>query len=252
MNDQLSLQRLGLVLRSDLLRNYRSALVISGTAALVALLVSLATAYYGSVGSGPLFYRIFFIAALFAWGTIATSVCFSDLHGRGTNMAFLLLPASALEKTVSRVLIHTVGLIVYLLVFTTLLSWVAEGLNTVAFGVRRGFFSPFDRVAWLMLPHFLVTQALFFLGAAWFRKVQFVKTVGSAVAIVLGLGCTSVAIAWAVSGAWSDATIRMDGMPRPIEWVVDVAPFLYFYALPVYCWFVAWLRVTETQVSHGI
>ena len=252
MNDQLSLQRLGLMLRSDLLRAYRSALVISGTAALVALLVSLATAYYGAVGSGPLFYRIFFLAALFAWGTIGTSVCFSDLHGRGTNMAFLLLPASALEKTVSRLLIHTVGLIVFLLVFTTLLSWVAEGINTVAFGVRRAFFSPFDRVAWLLLPHFLVTQALFFLGAAWFRKVQFVKTVGSAVAIVLGLACTSVAIAWLVGGGWSDPTIRMDGMPRPIEWLVDAAPFLYFYALPLFCWFVAWLRVTETQVSHGI
>ena len=120
-------------------------------------------------------------------------------------MAFLLLPASALEKTVSRLLIHTVGLIVFLLVFTTVLSWVLEGINTVAFGVRREFFSPFDRVAWLMLPHFLVTQALFFLGAAWFRKVQFVKTVGSAVAIVLGLACTSVAIAWLVGGGWSDA-----------------------------------------------
>jgi hypothetical protein len=254
VNDQLSLPRLGFVLRGDLLRNYRSTLVVSGTAALVALLVSLATAYDGSVGSGPNFYRFCFIAALFAWGTIATSVCFSDLHGRGTNMAFLLLPASALEKTVSRLLIHTVGLIVYLLVLTTLLSWVAEGLNTVAFGVRRGFFSPFDPVAWMMLPHFLAAQALFFLGAAWFRKVQFVKTVGSVVAIVLGLSCVAVVIAWLVGGGpWSDATMRIDGGPPwPIDWLVAVAPFAYFYALPLFCWFVAWLRVTETQVSHGI
>ena len=254
MNDQLSLPRLGFVLRGDLLRSYRSTLVVSGTAALVALLVSLAGAYDGSVGSGVMFYRIFFIAALFAWGTIATSVCFGDLHGRASNMGFLLLPASALEKIVSRLLIHTVGLIVYLLVFTTVLSWVFEGINTIAFGVRRGFFSPIDPVAWMILPHFIVTQSLFFLGAAWFRKVQFVKTVGSVVAIVLGLSCTFVAIAWLFGGPWSDATIRFDGEGQfvPFEWLVDVAPFAYYYALPLYCWFVAWLRVTETQVSHGI
>jgi hypothetical protein len=249
LNDQLSLRRLGFVLRSDLLRSYRAALVISGTAALVALLISLATAYDGSVAPGPNFYRFFFIAALFAWGTIATSVCFSDLHGRATNQAFLLLPASALEKTLSRLLIHTIGLIVYLLVFTTVLSWVAEGINTAAFGVRRAFFSPSDPVAWLMLPHFLVTQALFFLGAAWFRKVQFVKTVGSVVAIVLALSSIGVAIAWLFGPeSWGDG-FHVDD---PIDFIVEVAPWAYYGALPLFCWFVAWLRVTETQVSHGI
>ena len=41
-------------------------------------------------------------------------------------------------------------------------------------------------------------------------------------------------------------------LSRPLEWLVDVAPFAYFFVLPLFCWFVAWLRVTETQVSHGI
>jgi hypothetical protein len=199
VSDQLSLQRLFWVLRNDVMRSYRSALVISGTAALVALVISLGITYYGEVGNTALFYRIFFIAALFAWGTIATSLCFSDLHGRATNSAFLLLPASALEKTLSRLAIYTVGLIVYLLVLTTVLSWVLEGINTLWVGERRELFSPFDRVGWMLLPHFIVTQALFFLGAAWFRKVQFVKTVGSVIAIVIGLAAFAVLVAWCCS-----------------------------------------------------
>ena len=254
MNDQLSLPRLGWMLRSDLLRTYRAVLVISGTAALVALAVSIGIAYFGEVGRSELFYRIFFVAALFAWGAMATSSCFSDMHGRGTNMAFLLLPASALEKTVSRLLIYTVGLVVYLLAFTTVLSWVVEGINTLWIGERREFFSPLDPVAWLLLPHFIVTQALFFLGAAWFRKLQVVKTVGTTIGIVLGLACTFVAIAWLFGGLWSDTTIRFDGDGQfaPLKWLIDVAPFAYYYALPLFCWFVAWLRVTESQVSHAI
>ena len=38
----------------------------------------------------------------------------------------------------------------------------------------------------------------------------------------------------------------------PIDWIVEVAPWLYYAALPLVCWLVAWLRVTETQVSHGV
>ena len=250
MNDQLSLQRLAFVLRSDLMRIYRSALLISGTAALVALVVSLLGAYDGDVGRGPTFYRAFFIAALFAWGTIATSVCFSDMHGRGSNTAFLLLPASALEKTVSRLLIHTVGLIAYLLLFTTLLSWVLEGINALWIGERRGFFSPLDEVGWMLVPHFLVAQALFFLGAAWFRKFQFVKMVGTVIAIQIGLSVIAVSLAWTVGPT---RCLADDCYQFPMfDWVNDAATIAYFYLLPPFCWFVAWLRVGEAQVSHGI
>ena len=250
MNEQLSLRRFAFVVRNDLVRTYRTALLISGTAALVALVVSLAGAYDGDVGQGPLFYRAFFIAALFGWGTVATSVCFSDLHGRGTNMAFLLLPASALEKTASRLLIHTVGLIAYLLLFTTLLSWVLEGMNTLWIDERRGFFSPLDGLGWSLLPHFLVAQALFFLGAAWFRKVWWIKTLGAVIGILIGLGAIAAGLGWMI-GPLQCLNASCYEFPF-IDWLGDAAPVAYFYLLPPFCWFVAWLRVSEAQVSHGI
>jgi hypothetical protein len=250
MSDQLSWQRLYWVLRNDLMRSYRSVLVISITAALVALVVSLGIGYFGQVGRSELFYRIFFLAALFAWGTIGTSSSFSDLHGRATNAAFLLLPASALEKTASRLLLYSVGLFVYLLVFTTALSWLIEGINTLWLGQRRAFFSPFDRVAWLLLPHFIVTQALFFLGAAWFRKVQFIKTVGTVIAIALGWAAITAFLGWIVG----PASCMTGGCENFVlfDWIAAAAPVAYRYLLPPFCWFVAWLRVSEAQVSHGI
>ena len=250
MNEQLSLRRFAFVLRNDVMRTYRLALLISGTGALVALVVSLSGAYDGDVGQGPLFYRAFFIAALFTWGTIATSMCFSDLHARGTNTAFLLLPASALEKTASRLLIYTVGLIAYLLVFTTLLSWVLEGINTLWIGGRRGFFSPLDGLSWPLLPHFLVAQALFFLGAAWFRKVWWIKTVGAAIGILIGLGAVAASLGWMI-GPLQCLNANCYQFPL-FDWLGDAAPVAYFYLLPPFCWFVAWLRVSEAQVSHGI
>jgi hypothetical protein len=250
VNEQLSLRRLAFVLRNDLMRTYRSALLISGTGALVALVVSLSGAYDGDVGQGPLFYRAFFVATLFAWGTIATSVSFGDLHGRGTNTAFLLLPASALEKTASRLLLYTVGLIAYLLLFTTLLSFVLESINTLWIGERRDFFSPLDELSWPLLPHFLVAQALFFLGAAWFRKVWWIKTVGAVIGIVIGLGAIAAGLGWMI-GPLQCLNANCFEFPF-FDWLGDAAPVAYFYLLPPFCWFVAWLRVSEAQVSHGI
>ena len=249
MNDQLSWQRLARVLRVDVMRSGRSALVILGTAAGVALGVSLGGAYDGDVGQGPTFYRAFFIAALFAWGTIATSGCFNDMHGRATNTAFLLLPASALEKTLSRLLIYTVGVIASLLVLTTVLSWLLESINSLWIGERREFFSPFDALAWSLLPHYLVAQSLLFLGAAWFRKLQYVKTIAAIIAIVVGLTAFAVLLAWLLGPRGTGTGLVIDD---PIDFTVEVVPWAYYAVLPLLCWFVAWLRVSEAQVSHGV
>ena len=251
MNDQLSARRLIWLLRTELLRNHRTWLVAAGTAALVALLVSTLGAMDGNVGDVG-FYRTFFIAALFGAGTLATSQAFVDLHGRVTNTAFLLLPASALEKTLVRLLLTTVGLFVGLLALTTVLSWLLEGINIAAFGVRRELFLPWDSVAWMMLPHYLAVQSLFFLGAAWFRKLHYLKTVGSVLLIVFGAASLAVAIAWIVGSPILGSHIRIDNVDTPLEWLTQIAEVAYYFALPLFCWFVAWLRVTETQVSHGI
>jgi hypothetical protein len=213
--------------------------------------VSLLAAYDRNVGDE--FYLVLFPLALFALGTLATSDVFVDMHRRGTNTAFLSLPASALEKTLSRLLLTTVGVIVYVALFTTVLSLVLEGINAVAFGVRREFYTPLDG-AWPILPHYLVVQSIFFLGAAWFRKLHYIKTVGATLALCFGLVAIAVVLAWVVGSQlmWGGDGYRVSNFDGPVQGIEVVARAVYYFALPVFCWFVAWLRVTEAQVSHGI
>lgn len=251
MNEQLALHRLVLLLRAEVLRSQRTWLIAAGTAALVTLLLSSLGALDGEVG-GVGFYRTVFITALFALGTLATSDSFADMHGRATNTAFLMLPASALEKTLVRLVLTTVGVIFFVLVLTTVLSWVIEGLNAVVFGMSRGFFAPWDRAAWTIVPHYLVAQGLFFLGAAWFRKLHYIKTVGTVLLIWFGLAVVAVTIAWIVGQPIWGGYLRFNALDTAFERLTQTAGLAYYFALPIFCWFVAWLRVSETQVSHGI
>ena len=111
MNDVFSPQRLRLLIRGDLVAGYRSVLVVSG---------ALAT-YGGALRDGD-FYRRYFGLALFVWGLVASSRAFRPLHDRTRNEAYILIPASALEKMLARLLAVTVGLVAYLLVFIGLVS----------------------------------------------------------------------------------------------------------------------------------
>jgi hypothetical protein len=140
-----------------------------------------------------------------------------------------------------------------LLVLITVLSFVLEGANTVLFGVQREIFSPIDRTAWWILPHYLVVQGLFFLGAAWFRKAHFVKTVGAALAILFGLSFIFAVIVWLLGPAEAvfDGSVGSNFFAS-LDWVRAALMIVYHFVLPAFCWLVAWLRVSETQVSHGI
>lgn len=246
MNDQLSPRRLGLLLRNDLLHDQRTYLIVSAIIAVLALFGPAGAVYFNYTGAG--FYRTVLLMALFSFGTITTSMAFADLHGRATSTAFLLLPATALEKTVARLLMSTVVLIGYLLLFTTALSLLVEVLKLAVFGGENVLFSPFDPVVWSVLPHYLVVQALFFLGAAWFRRLNFIKTLLALVVIVAGLTAFGVSVTWSLTeGVQFEGDYFFD-----FDFFVGALYYAYIVVLPVFCWFVAWLRVKETQVRHGV
>ena len=71
---------------------------------------------------------------------------FRNFTDKNRNQAYLLLPASAIEKTIARLLAVTVGLSVYLLIFTTAVSLVVAGVFGLFPGPGYGLFNPLDPV----------------------------------------------------------------------------------------------------------
>jgi hypothetical protein len=260
MSEQLSTRRLAALLRNEVVGIYRSSLI--GSAAIAGLML-LSAVYRSPNGlTDPPLYNVWFAGMLVAWGTIASSFAFSALHNRGANISYLLLPASALEKTLAPLLVTTVALVAYLLLFISLVSFVIETFNGLVLGTTNGMFHPFDGSVWFIIPQYLVVQSWFFLGAAWFRKAHFIKTLLAIVVASLLLVFLSVLASWVAGSTTFTATgdyVQTD----PRAWLLPATPTLaaavnvvlviaWFVALPVFCWYVAWLRVKETQVSHGV
>ena len=141
MNDALSGRRLRLLIRADLHLGYRFLLVVSGALAATVLIASIV--WHEGFGPSRFPYSTCFGWVLLIWGLVASSRAFRPMHDKTRNEAYLLLPASALEKTLARLLAVTAGLVAYLLVFTFLVSGVVETFNLDSLRPPRRLLRPF-------------------------------------------------------------------------------------------------------------
>ena len=255
MSEIFSTRRLGLLIRNDAISGYRSLLTVSATLAGIVLIRVMLTG--GSASDNEYFYLIWFTAMILLWGPIASSRSFLELHDKTKNEAYLLLPATALEKTIARLLAATIFFYIYLLIFTSVTSVVIESLSSLFFGRSNQSFRPFDPLLGNLLGHYLVIQSVYFLGAAWFRKTHFIKTTLAVTLVCIGLVLLTLAILrYVLVPSFDDLGFSMDNLYSLYHGVFEAAETgvitFYFVGLPVMCWTVAWLRIRETQVSDGV
>lgn len=255
MRERFSIERLWWLLRADFAGGYRAVATVSATLAGVILIASLIS--FEPAEMAQQFYLSWYGGMLYIWGIIASSRAFGEIHDKARNAAWLLIPASAVEKTVARLLAVTVGLSVYLLLFTTLVALLVAGIHRLLPATGPGVFNPLDPRLWPAITGYLFVQSFYFLGAAWFRRRHFIKTSLVIVLAGIGFGLFVLLTLWVVF-APGDAADLGNATARALEsyeglfgllksvWAVFAA------GLPVACWLIAWLRVRETQVADGI
>lgn len=255
MNGNFSIERLWWLLRADFAGGYRTLVTVSATLAGIILIASLISLEHA--GAAQVFFLSWYGGMLYVWGTIASSRAFGELHDKARNEAYLLIPASAIEKTVARLLAVTVGLGVYLLVFTTVVALLVAGIHRLFPGGGGGLFNPLDARLWPVITGYLFVQSFFFLGAAWFRRRHFIKTALAVTLVAIGFGLfvlLTLRVVFApedfadLGNAIARAVESYRNLLRLFESVTDILAV----TLPVACWVIAWLRVREAQVSDGI
>ena len=285
MTSSFSVYRLWSLMRADFLAERRALIWATGVLSFIVLLWSMQQIewehmdysmhddLYGSMHQDLYGY------ALFILGIFATSRSFRTVHDSTRNEAYLLLPTSSLEKFFARLLPVTLGIGIFLPILLFALTAIIESVSMVISGTRRPLFNPFDSEIWKLYGYYIIIQAPFFLGAIWFRRFNFLITSFAiilfyfllAIAILITARITIGATEWQHlhgqnfqqsldTGTLNHFDFFHFGIAHDFfhqllatNWSFLTTVFWVVIALlPPVLWWIAWLRLKEVQVDHGV
>jgi hypothetical protein len=279
IDEKLSLKRIVLLLKKDTLETYRQSLIIAGAVFGVYLAIYLISAFALSRGwnpnpwiqlsdRGPALHWGLFYPLLFLGGFIVTSRAFYDVHNRVKSHDWFMLPASPVEKFAEKLLLTSLGYAIVVLAGYTFFSIIASGLSIAFFRSAFPVFNPMSRAALLAVVNYMVAQSIFLLGAIYFRKNHFLKTV----LVIVGIGiCTAVFSAVMfrlVYGKYFNGVIPTDEFRALFEVLDEMGPgprlesagkimitiskIIYWGIVGPVFWAIAYLRLREVEVKDGV
>jgi hypothetical protein len=264
IQEQFSPQRLALCLKRDMKPNSRSSFIVLGAAVGFLLIISALDAAVGQAEAG--FHQGIFYPVLIVGGFVFVSGLFKEVYRKETNMTYLMLPASALEKVLSRLLLATVGWVLFTILWYSLYAALSEALNALLFGRSHALLNPLSTDVWVAAAHYSVMQSLFLLGAIYFRKLHFFKTVLTLTAATIVLSLFGMLLVRLVFADYFSGTLLMDGgaglsrifehltftMTSLARKLAPVKNILYWVLFPLFCWTLVYIRFREVQIKDGV
>jgi hypothetical protein len=167
-------ERVYLLIRNPIVLNRSAILIVSGAFGGILLFISAIDAFGAC---RPRLHQGLYLGILYVGGFILTSRIFKELHDKIRGPFWLLVPASVLEKTVSRIALTTVVYIAASMLMYFVFSLISEGFNSLLFNRNHPFFNPFDRRILKGVAFYFVLQSPLLVGAIYFRKHALSKTV---------------------------------------------------------------------------
>jgi hypothetical protein len=251
-NNIFNFRRLLLLMRRQIFSNAKNLLVAFGGVAGTLLIISLLVAYFnpqGLAGMIPLYFVVMFIG-----GYIFTSNIYYELHQVQRSYNYLTLPVSLTERLVSGWLIT--GLLFS--VFSLLAMSVIGLAGNLVMKILNGT-APFGGVissgTMKTTGVYLVTQSVFLLGAAYFRKNNFLKTLLALFLFSLVLNVYAGLAGWGLfRGFAGDMVLTEEQMViAPLENLVTktlpaVFKFIFWYLTIPFFLVTTWFSLKERQV----
>lgn len=246
-------KRLCLLLRSDISLNLHSILIFALTIFAILFLNTFITlADTARNNFHPALFAIFLVFG----GLWVTMRVFRDVHTKERSHFLLTLPASNLEKFLSRLLLTTVGYTALIIAIFYLSSILILGFSSAFLKTQAIVFNPFDAEITNLIIFYLIIHAFFFLGAIYFKKHIFSKTILSLCGLLLIFPLLTSLIMFITSHAAHGVTIPQ--IYVNISWHLPETSLtsLYFNKLQGYiagivvfcCWVIAYLRLRESEI----
>ena len=252
--DNFNLKRLQYFIYRQTVLNIHSVIISAGSIFGVLLLYTIIVSNFSpfQVAKIPGFHIwIFFIA-----GFIFTGKIFSELHDPLKGYFYLTLPVSNLERLIGSWLLSSPLYIIGYGTFTFLMISLAGAITDSPVTV-----SSFFDIAYLeYISTFLVLQTVFFLGACYFRKNIFSKTLLSVFLFFLSIGILTFIFAYFLffSSEKTDFTGNFqfflysennnNYMFSIQNKFIDIVTFLFWYILGPFMLLVSYFKLKERQL----
>ena len=256
-----------LLLKAELLQGKRRPLIVGAAAfaLMTFLVISLPDKDTGGFEDHEFLniYYIWYPIFLLLGGFIFTSFSFSELDEKTGAHHYLTLPASTLEKFVSKWFITSIG---FAFAFTTAF-WIAtiiiNMLSQAIYGATPYDFSPFNKIegfetqtTFLFVKIYLAVQTMYLVGAIMFRKYVVFKTPLASLAITLAFAFVMTIIARIVLWNWFDGWFDVGQMNmRPNETLENffdgrfenLGWFCLWFLLPLWMLTIGFFKLKEKE-----
>jgi hypothetical protein len=240
-NNVFSAARFGGYMRKQMIDNYRiygMSIVVLAVLLLITILLNLSDNFRVQPSMSRLI-PLYFIG-MFLTGLVFTSLSFRELAGKPQGIDYLLFPASKLEKYLSTLLITTVGflLIYHFAFYLAYVGMDAILASSTGVHMKNDLDESFKHEA---MPYFyyawFMAQAIMLLGAIYFQKYSFIKTIFFFMVFLLSLYFLNTVFSYLFFGSrmakWNNhfpfvgVNVMLDVSPSP-----DVSRTHKFLMLP--------------------
>ncbi|MFK8019313.1 MAG: hypothetical protein AB8B86_06060 [Pseudomonadales bacterium] len=255
-----SIERVVGLLANEVSLRFRSALLVSAVIVSLMMLSHLMQELYNDGGGDSSVVAEWLGRILLIWGVIEACSVFDDMHDRNRMASFLLLPASALEKTTAKFLLVSFVFAAFILALGSVASILCAIVSFLSVGKLITPPALFDADSAATFQTFLVAQSIFFLGSAWFRKSQMTKTALSVLILVLSIFALLIFLVWVFmpDAVFNNPDTSIDFDEFLSDYgdfylgILEILSTVAFIAVPVICFAIAWMRVREVQLSDGV
>jgi len=247
MSDIFSYNRVSLQIRSYALTHYKSWL--TATLALFGILLLYSSVIKSNQRIDNL-YQNWFFGILYIGGIILASKALNGMYQKSQNIDFFLTPTSSLEKTLTPLLIINIFFPIYLIIAMTCGSFLIEVINSLFSNENSATFNFYESDIISNIPLWLTIQTAYFLGSAWFSKNNLIKTtIALCITITSFLIFTRLCLKVIlpelhISTSFNTLTIALKNNSS----ILTIGAI----ALVLSWWLLAWLKVKEMEVQHGV
>ncbi len=250
--NQFSAQRFLLLIKRYLLFNAKTWLIGLGATSGVMIVIGVIQAYISDYG-----YNVSALATtgqviIYVGGFILTSMAYNEIHTPARSQFYLTLPATTTEKLFSQWLITSVFFVLVANLLLSVVLLIGNLIGNIAWSVPFDIFNPFTKGNLELMLIYIITQSIFFLGALYFRKNNFLKTILSLFVIGTALNIITVLFALLLFG--TDGMQIESGMMdmQFTVWLEETFPvamkILFYGVLAPFCLVVSYFKLKEREV----